>query len=116
MNPTAEQAHAEIDVLRMKTLLHGLDQFKARGLFDKSFVLWTNHVADGPSHSFRNVPHILWGNGGGYLKQGQFIDAGNATNNRLLNSLIAASVRDKMEWTMNFGQGMGSGGLAGVLA
>jgi hypothetical protein len=115
MNPTAEQAHAEIDVLRMKTLLHGLDQFKARGLFDKSFVLWTNHVADGPSHSFRNVPHIIWGNGGGYLKQGQFIDAGNATNNRLLNSLIAASVRDKMEWTMNFGQGMGSGGLAGVV-
>ena len=31
-NPTAEQAHAEIDVLRMKTLLHGLDAFKARGL------------------------------------------------------------------------------------
>src|SRR4051794_15442151 len=34
-NPTAEQAHAEIDALRMKTLLHGLDAFKARGLFDK---------------------------------------------------------------------------------
>ena len=54
----------------MKTLLHGLDQFTARGLFDKSFVMWTNHVADGPSHSFRNVPHIIAGNGGGYLKQG----------------------------------------------
>ena len=35
-NPTAEDAHAEIDVVRMKTLLHGLDQFKARGLLDKS--------------------------------------------------------------------------------
>ncbi len=55
-NPIAEQAHAEIDVLRMQTLLHGLDQFKARGLYDKSFILWTNHIADGPSHSFRTCP------------------------------------------------------------
>lgn len=115
-NPTAEQAHAEIDVVRMKTLLHGLNHFKARGLFDKSFIMWTNHVADGPSHSFRNVPHIIAGNAGGYLKQGLFIDAGNATNNRLLNSLIDAAVRDKTRWTMNFGQGSGSGGLDAVVA
>jgi Protein of unknown function (DUF1552) len=114
-NPTAEQAHAEIDVLRMKSLLHGLDQFKARGLFDKSFLVWTNHVADGPSHSFRNVPHIIAGNAGGMLKQGQFIDAANTTNNRLFNSLIAAAVRDKTQWTMNFGQGTGSGGLAAIM-
>ena len=33
-------------------------------------MMWTNHVADGPSHSMQNVPHIIWGNGGGYLKQG----------------------------------------------
>jgi len=51
----------------MKTLLHDLDQFKARGLFDKSFIMWTNHVADGPSHSFKNVPHIFAGGGGEYL-------------------------------------------------
>ncbi len=46
--PIAEDAHAEIDVVRMQTLLHGLDQFKDRGLFDKSVILWTNHIADGP--------------------------------------------------------------------
>ncbi|AUX40303.1 hypothetical protein SOCE26_017030 [Sorangium cellulosum] len=115
-NPTAEQAHAEIDVLRMQTLLHGLDHFKARGLFDKSIILWTNHVADGPSHSFRNVPTIIAGNGGGYLKQGEYIDAGNVTNNRLFNGLIAAAVRDKTEWTENFGEGQGSGPIDGMLA
>ncbi|AGP39066.1 hypothetical protein BE04_35135 [Sorangium cellulosum] len=115
-NPTAEQAHAEIDVLRMQTLLHGLDQFKARDLFDKSIIMWTNHVADGPSHSFRNVPTIIAGNGGGYLKQGQYIDAGNVTNNRLFNGLIAAAVRDKTEWTENFGEGQGSGPIDGMLA
>jgi Protein of unknown function (DUF1552) len=115
-NPTAEQAHAEIDVLRMKTLLHGLDQFKARDLFDKSFIMWTNHVAEGPSHSFRNVPHIIAGNGGGYLKQGTFIDAANTTNNKLFNSLISAAVRDKTTWTNDFGQGSGSGGLDAIVA
>ncbi|WP_437332501.1 DUF1552 domain-containing protein [Sorangium sp. So ce394] len=115
-NPTAEQAHAEIDVVRMQTLLHGLDHFKARDLFDKSILMWTNHVSDGPSHSFRNVPTIIAGNGGGYLKQGQYIDAGNVTNNRLFNGLIAAAVRDKTEWTENFGEGQGSGPIDGMLA
>jgi hypothetical protein len=58
-NPTAEAAHAEIDVLRMQTLKHGLDHFAARGLQDHAYVMWTNHVADGPSHSMRSVPHHL---------------------------------------------------------
>jgi hypothetical protein len=106
-NPTAEQAHAEIDAVRMATLAHGIEQFKSRGLLDKSFIMWTNHVADGPSHSFRNVPTIIAGNGGGYLKQGAYVDAGNVTNNRLLNTLMAAAVRDKTTWTGNIGQGQG---------
>lgn len=115
-NPTAEQAHAEIDVLRMQTLLHGLDAFKARGLFDKSFIMWTNHVADGPTHSFKNVPTIIAGNGGGYLKQGAYIDAGNVTNNKLFNTLITAAVRDKTTAVQNFGMGSGTGQIAGMLA
>jgi hypothetical protein len=113
-NPTAEQAHAEIDVVRMKTLLHGLDAFSARGLFDKSIVLWTNHVSDGPSHSFKNVPHIIAGNGGGYLKQGAFIDAGNITNNKLFNTLIAAAIRDKSTEPPNFGRGSGTGQIDAI--
>jgi hypothetical protein len=115
-NATAEDAHAEIDVLRMKTFLHGLDHFKARGLFDKSQILWTNHIADGPTHSFKNVPTIIAGNAGGYLKQGAYVDAGSVTNNRLFNTLIAAAVRDKSEWTNDFGDGSGSGGIDELLA
>jgi hypothetical protein len=113
-NPTAEKAHAEVDVLRMKTLLHGLDQFKARGLFDKSFIMWTNHIADGPTHSFKNVPFIIAGDGGGYLKQGAYVDTGTVTNNRVFNTLIAAAIRDKSTWTKNFGAGTGTGGIAEI--
>lgn len=89
-NPTAEAAHAEIDKLRMETFKAGLDAFAARGLQDKAVVLWTNHVADGPTHQMRNVPHIIWGSPGGFLKQGQYVDAGNATNDRLLATLMTA--------------------------
>ena len=100
----------------MQTLLHGLDQFKARGLFDKSFVMWTNHVADGPSHSLKNVPVIIAGDAGGYLKQGAFVDTTGTTNNKLFNTLIAAAIRDKSEWTQNFGMGTGSGAIASIVA
>lgn len=103
-NSTAENAHAEIDALRMETLAAGLDAFAARGLQDKSFVMWTNHISDGPSHSFKNVPVIIWGNGGGYLKRGEFVDAGNTSNAKLLNTLISAATGEE---TTDFGDGGG---------
>jgi hypothetical protein len=106
-DPLATQAHAEIDVARMRTLAAGLDHFKARGLADRCFVMWTNQYAEGPSHSFRNVPHIIWGNGGGYLKQGQYVDAVGTSNNRLLNTLITAAVQDTGTTVEDFGDGPG---------
>jgi hypothetical protein len=94
-NSTAETAHAEVDVRRMESLAYGLDQFKARGLEKHSYVMWTNHVADGPSHSMQSVPHIIWGDGGGYLKQGECVEAEKGTvNNKLLATLINASIQD----------------------
>ena len=115
-NPVAAQAHAEIDVVRMQTLAAGLDHFKARGLQDKSFVLWTNAIGDCPSDSFTNLPHIIWGNGGGYLKQGAYVDAGHTnSNNGILNALISAAIQDTGETVDNFGSGT-PGQLAAVLA
>jgi hypothetical protein len=115
-NPTAEQAHAEIDAVRLRTLRHGLDHFQARGLLDKSVIMWTSSVADGPSHSYKNVPHIIAGSGGGYLKTGAYVDVGGVTTNKLFNSLIHAAIRDKMPWTENFGEGSGTGELSEILA
>jgi len=114
-NPLAAQAHAEIDVVRMQTLAAGLDHFKARGLQDKSFVLWANAIADCPSDSFHNVPHIIWGDGGGHLKQAAYVNAGNSTNSPLLNALITAAIQDTGETMENFGAGP-VGQLPAVLA
>jgi hypothetical protein len=93
-NPTAEAAHHEIDIVRMKSLLVGLDAFKAHGLQNNAQIVWTNSIADGPSHSTRGVPMIVWGSGGGYLKQGAYIDTAGAANAKVLNTIMAAATRD----------------------
>jgi hypothetical protein len=105
-NPTAEAAHHEIDEVRMKTFLAGLDAFKAHGLENNAQIIWTNTIADGPSHSTQGVPMIVWGSGGGYLKQGTFIDAGGTQNAKILNTLITAGTRDKTTAPTLIGSGI----------
>jgi len=78
--PQALDWHTKIDRIRMGTFKYLLDKWStwstATGpLFDNAYVLWTSHVANGPSHSFKNLPIMIAGNAGGYLKQGQYIDA-----------------------------------------
>ena len=98
-NSTAEAAHAEIDVVRMKTFAAGLNHFRDRGLANNCFVMWNNHVAEG-NHTMKNVPHIIWGNAGGNLKTGQYVDGKSANNATLLNVLISAATGTP---TTNFG-------------
>ena len=94
-DPTAEMAHHEIDIVRMETFLAGLDAFKAHGLQDHAQIVWTNTLADGPSHGTRGVPMIVWGSGGGALKQGTFLDTAGTTNNKVLNTLMATATVGK---------------------
>ena len=115
-DPTAKKAHAEIDVVRMQTFAKGLDAFNARGLANNTMVMMTFHISDGPSHSGMNVPHIIWGNGGGFLKTGQFLDGGKVTNNKLLNTIITAAIRDKSMAAVDFGKGTGTGMITAMLA
>lgn len=105
-DPTAEQAHHEIDGVRMKTLLAGLDTFKAHGLASSAQIVWTNTIADGPSHSTHGVPMIIWGSGGGYLKQGTFIDGNGVSNAKVLNTLMAAATRDTTMTPPAIGSGL----------
>jgi hypothetical protein len=94
---TAAAAHAEIDSLRMETFKAGIDAFASYSsptgtLLDNSFMLWTNCISDGPSHSFTNIPMIIAGSGGGLLKQGEFVSLnGTVTNDKFLNTLKTAA-------------------------
>jgi hypothetical protein len=94
--PEALGWHIAIDRIRMNTLKHLLDKWSeyatpAGTLLDHAFALWTSHVAVGPSHGFNNLPVIIAGSAGGYLKQGAYVDAGGVTNDKLLNTLIAST-------------------------
>ena len=110
-NSTAEAAHAEIDLVRMQTVAAGLNHFRDRDLADKAVVLWTNHVAEG-NHTMKSVPQIIWGNGGGYFKTGQYIDGGNAVNGKLHNMIITAATGNA---SPNFGSS-GGGEIAAAKA
>jgi hypothetical protein len=98
----AKDAHAEIDVIRMTSFAHIVKQFKDRGLLDTSYIYWTSSVSDGPSHSFQNLPIIIAGSGGGFLKQGEYIKA-SGNNSTIFASLITAAGVP----TENFGAGGG---------
>jgi hypothetical protein len=55
--------------------------------------VWTNQIATG-SHDYRRLPHITAGRARGALRTGLFVDVGEVTNNRMLNTwLTAAGVR-----------------------
>jgi hypothetical protein len=92
--PGAVDQHAQIDRLRMETFKYLLDKWALYStpngpLLDNAFAMWTSHVAAG-NHSFRNLPIIIAGSAGGYLKQGAFVNAGNVGNNKLFNTLLNA--------------------------
>ena len=77
--PNAVELHTKIDRIRMGTFKYLLDRWKTYStpngpLLDNAFAMWTSHVANGPSHSFNNLPIIIAGSAGGYLKQGQYVD------------------------------------------
>lgn len=94
--PQALEWHIAIDRIRMNTFKYILERWSEYStphgdLLDNSFIMWTSHVATGPPHGFNNLPIIIAGSAGGYLKQGQYINAGGVPNTKLLNTLIAAT-------------------------
>lgn len=112
----AEGMHAKIDRLRMETLKYALDKWSLYEtpngpLLDNGFIYWTNHIADGPSHSFTNVPVVIAGSGGGYLKQGAYIDIGATNNGGVLSTMMNANGVP----TQTFGSG-GGGVVSAMLA
>lgn len=94
--PNADLLHHEIDKLFAGIFKRFLDRLatypgpSGGSLLDDSVVLWTNDLANGPPHSYSNVPQVLAGGAAGYLRTGQYLDAGNVTHNRLLNTIINA--------------------------
>lgn len=95
--PNADILHHKIDVLHAQIFRHLLDRLSQYTspsgvtLLDDSIAVWTNDLATGPGHRYNNIPQVVAGKAGGYLKTGQYMDAGNVTHNKFLNTLISAA-------------------------
>ena len=92
----AARLHHEIDRIHgriFRFLLERLDEQQTvagYNLLDDSVALWTSDVGTGPDHGFINLPHVVAGSGGGFLRQGVHVDTGGVTNNKFLSTLISA--------------------------
>jgi hypothetical protein len=95
----------EVDTWYMtqyKYLLDKLNSYNEAGgktVLDNSAVLYANELSDGLQHNFMDMPFIIAGSAGGYLKQGQYIKVtrqadtrqdSDAPHNKLLTTLINA--------------------------
>jgi hypothetical protein len=106
--------HHYIDRHFAKTFKYLLDLLAAyqlptgEALIDCGISVWYNDNGNGPGHSSTNVPWIVAGSAGGFLKQGQYIEAtddGGGNHAKLLCTLgSAAGLRDANgEYISDFG-------------
>ena len=86
-DPLAAQAHAEVDVVRMQTLAAGLDHFKARGLADQCFVMWTEQLRRGAVAQLRERPPHHLG------QRRRLSEAGSVRRRRRHRATTACSTR-----------------------
>ncbi|MFN7135214.1 MAG: DUF1552 domain-containing protein, partial [Myxococcales bacterium] len=94
--PGAVEKHHQIDRLHARLFKYLLDKLStyttpAGPLLDDCAAVWCNDLSNGPPHGTSNIPWVVAGSCGGFLKTGQYIDAGNVTHNRFLNTLITAT-------------------------
>ena len=94
--PNADILHHKIDRMFGQMFKHLLDRLAIHPgpgggtLLNDCVALWTNDLANGPPHSYRNVPQIIAGSAGGFLKTGEYIDAGDVTHNKFLSTILSA--------------------------
>jgi hypothetical protein len=86
-----ESMLADIDRWHMTQLRYLLDRMAEYGdLLDNSALLYINELSNGKAHDWHDVPAVVIGSAGGYLKSGQMIDTSGAPHNQLLTTLCNA--------------------------
>ncbi len=86
--------HHEIDKIHGNLFKYLLDKLSSYSLgtgtlLDSGVAVWTNDLAD-KYHSYTNVPYVLAGGCNGFLRTGQYVDAGGVANNKMWNTVGSA--------------------------
>jgi hypothetical protein len=121
--PNAVDLHHQIDKIYANYFKYFLDKMSAYtlpqggNLLDSSVNLWTNSISDGPGHSGKNIPHVLAGNAGGFLKTGIHLKTTGYTS-KVLNTMITACGVRKPDGTPldNFNDPQGTGLITEIVA
>ena len=100
--PDAQGKHHQIDREHGKLFKHLLDRLSAvqtesGTLLDDTVAIWCNDLGAGVSHTYKNIPWVCAGSCGGYLKTGQYIDAGDVTHNQFHNTILSAVTGELVE-------------------
>jgi hypothetical protein len=115
--PNAFEMHRQIDRIHAADFMYLCDLLQSVNtptgpLVDQGYTVWTNQVSTG-WHRHDNQPFVIVGSGGGYLRNGLYVDAGGVTLNKMLNTLLnAAGVTGADgEPVTDFGEASLEGGL-----
>lgn len=106
-----------------KYLLDKLDGYimpNGQSLLESGMAIWHNDNGNGPAHSSSNVPWIIAGGAGGFLRKGEYIrlaDGGESNHKQLLNTIgTAAGLRNANgDFLDDFGDPSLPGGTLGEL-
>lgn len=110
--PDAVGKHHQIDRIHLRIFRHLLDRLSAvptesGTLLDDTAAVLTNDLGHGVSHTYDNVPFVIAGSCGGFLKTAQYVQLPQlTTHNKLFNTLLnAVGVRkdDGETWIDDFG-------------
>lgn len=82
--------HHDIDRIHARLFRHFLDRLQEHGILDRTVACWTNDLGAGVSHTYRNIPWVIAGSGGGFLRTGQYVELPETTHNAMLNTVISA--------------------------
>ncbi len=93
--PDALGKHHRIDREHARMFAHLLQRLAmyttdTGTLLDDSVAVWCNDLGAGVSHTYNNIPWVCAGSCGGFLKTGQYIDAGDVTHNKFHNTILSA--------------------------
>jgi Protein of unknown function (DUF1552) len=93
--PNSYSLCQSIDRIQINHFKYFLDQLSAiqtptGPLLDQGVAVNTNQLATGPDHGFRPLPFLMAGTASGFLKKGQYFDAGNVPTSAMLNTLAKA--------------------------
>ncbi|MCA9691460.1 MAG: DUF1552 domain-containing protein, partial [Myxococcales bacterium] len=100
--PNSDLLHHYVDRQFAQAFKYLLDKLNAvelpggENLLDCGLAVWYNDNGNGPAHSAMNIPYVMAGGAGGFLKQGQYIEAAGGEGNhaQMLNTIgTAAGVR-----------------------